>query len=195
MRRTSAQLKILSVCAALSLFLWSSPTFPGLTTGNVYPVIIKKYSHFVLLGILQMVAPDFPSNCGSLGMWGLPQSTGTWLPPGRANLTLRGPSKTFTEVRRGSKCVVCFPWRYLDILYQEQTTPPESALARTISLCDLLHDERKSLPFCSHPHPQPNCFELSQVSVYRTKINQLFWGLIALGIQLMLHKCNLHISN
>lgn len=171
MRRTSAQLKILSVCAALSLFLWSSPTFPGLTTGNVYPIIIKKYSHFVLLGVLQMVAPDFPSNCGSLGNVRVAPEYRHLVPHRQSD---PHSQRAFTEVRRGSKCVVCFLWRYLDILYQEQTTPPESALARTISLCDLLHDERKSLPFCSHPHPQPNCFELSQVSVYRTKINQLF---------------------
>lgn len=57
--------------------------------GNIYPIIIKKYSHFVLLAVLQMIAPGFTSNCGGLGNMRVATEYRHLVPPGRATPTHR----------------------------------------------------------------------------------------------------------
>lgn len=107
MRRTSAQLKILSVCASLALFLWSSPTFPGLTTGNERKCLSCYHQKVFPFCSFRRSA----NGCTwfSFQLWktgeceGCPRVQAPGSPPGRATPTLRGPSKIFTEVRRKGK--------------------------------------------------------------------------------------------
>lgn len=194
MRRTSAQLKILSVCAALSLFLWSSPTFPGLTTGNerkclscyhqkVFPFCsLRRSANGCTWFSFQLWKPGECEGCPGVQAPGSPPAE----PPPFSEGLLR-PSQRLGG--RGSKSV--FPGDILIFSIKNRLLLNQPWPIQVPCVTSYMTKESHSL---FAPIPTPNQTVLRSLKS-RFIVPKLFWGLIALGIQLMLHKYNLHMSN
>lgn len=152
--RTSACLKISSVFAVHLLSAFGhhplSLCWPQEVKGSVYSVIIRKHSLDVLWGVVQLVAPGFPSDSdsGGLGNVRTAPKCSHLRPHSRATpiLGVQQGVGGGAEVSKWACSIVslALSLRCFDILYQEQTNPPKMGLPHTISLCDLLHNQRQT---------------------------------------------------